>query len=398
MTARRCRALALLAVAFAGASCSVAANLSADELMTEVDRIVQVSENGRELTYRKHAQVSLWYTRVPLLWPLYPPLYLIFGRTGDYELENPAAHVRELLLELPDETGSDLVLSMKASTRFGWVAQLDPSPFDRLVAIDGLVRVAGAIELPLFQGDFSGFGTPADPAVVTAALATIQRLRPDARANDAPPDEAALAAYGAALESLTAAPLENGIDRLKLLESVLVCYLAEPVDAVRARAVAPLRASLRYVIEGLLVSIVQDRSKDSKDNVDLRLCAMEQIRRLGGPRVVPLLLAVMASTPAQRARDASQSLFDPDWLVQLRLIQYCGQLRGEIANTTVRLPGHQGFEVVSPLDFLAITILNQDTYYSKLRTPALAALTWSLQRPRLDPDVSWVRAWREQHR
>jgi hypothetical protein len=398
VTARRCRALALLAVAFAGASCSVAANLSADELMTEVDRIVQVSENGRELTYRKHAQVSLWYTRVPLLWPLYPPLYLIFGRTGDYELENPAAHVRELLLELPDETGSDLVLSMKASTRFGWVAQLDPSPFDRLVAIDGLVRVAGAIELPLFQGDFSGFGTPADPAVVTAALATIQRLRPDARANDAPPDEAALAAYGAALESLTAAPLENGIDRLKLLESVLVCYLAEPVDAVRARAVAPLRASLRYVIEGLLVSIVQDRSKDSKDNVDLRLCAMEQIRRLGGPRVVPLLLAVMASTPAQRARDASQSLFDPDWLVQLRLIQYCGQLRGEIANTTVRLPGHQGFEVVSPLDFLAITILNQDTYYSKLRTPALAALTWSLQRPRLDPDVSWVRAWREQHR
>jgi hypothetical protein len=35
-------------------------------------------------------------------------------------------------------------------------------------------------------------------------------------------------------------------------------------------------------------------------------------------------------------------------------------------------------------------------YYSKLRTPALVALTWSLRRPRFDPDPGWVSAWRQQ--
>jgi hypothetical protein len=39
--------------------------------------------------------------------------------------------------------------------------------------------------------------------------------------------------------------------------------------------------------------------------------------------------------------------------------------------------------------------LNEQAYYSKLRTPALVALTWSLGQPRLDPDPEWVRRWRE---
>jgi hypothetical protein len=42
--------------------------------------------------------------------------------------------------------------------------------------------------------------------------------------------------------------------------------------------------------------------------------------------------------------------------------------------------------------------LNQQAYYSKLRTPALVALTWSLQRPHLDPDPAWVGQWLDGHR
>ena len=167
--------------------------------------------------------------------------------------------------------------------------------------------------------------------------------------------------------------------------------IAEPVAEVRAIARDAVRAALRHMIEGLLLEIVQGRGRDT---VDLRLCTMEQIRRLGGPRVVPLLLAVMARSPAEQARQ--EVSYDPD--VQLRLIQYCGQLRGELADTVVQLPGRLGYEVASPRDFLAITILNEKDLYSKLRTPALVALTWSLQRPRLDPDPAWVRQWREQRR
>jgi hypothetical protein len=49
--------------------------------------------------------------------------------------------------------------------------------------------------------------------------------------------------------------------------------------------------------------------------------------------------------------------------------------------------------VVAPVDFLAQTILTEQAYYSKLRTPAMAALSLALGRPSLDPDPTWVRDW-----
>jgi len=149
---------------------------------------------------------------------------------------------------------------------------------------------------------------------------------------------------------------------------------------------------MQYVFEGVLLRIVQGRAPEY---VDLRLCAMEHVRAFGGPASVPLLLAVMASTAAEFAR--GESRFDPDPLVQLRLIHFCGQLRGDLAASTVRLPGRDGVPL-SPADFLANTILTGREHYSKLRLPALVALTWSLQRPRLDPDPGWVREWRTQRR
>jgi hypothetical protein len=106
------------------------------------------------------------------------------------------------------------------------------------------------------------------------------------------------------------------------------------------------------------------------------------------------MLAVMAASPAQRARNEPR--FDPDPLVQLRLIHYCGQLQGELATTEVTLPGRKEWDSVAPVDFLANTVLTEQMYYSKLRTPALVALTWSLRRPRFDPDPGWVSAWRQQ--
>ncbi|MCK5940400.1 MAG: hypothetical protein KAI24_00410, partial [Planctomycetes bacterium] len=135
------------------------------------------------------------------------------------------------------------------------------------------------------------------------------------------------------------------------------------------------------------------RSIQGRDRrlAEVRLCGMEQIRRLGGPRTVAMMLATMAASPADRKAGLTQ--FDSDTLVQLRLIHYCGQLGPELANEVVQLPGRQDWEAASPVEFLARTVLSERDYYSQLRTSAIVALTWCLGRERLDPDPAWVREW-----
>ena len=149
-----------------------------------------------------------------------------------------------------------------------------------------------------------------------------------------------------------------------------------------------LREAISHGVRGSLLNAVEGRSRRL---AVVRLAAMEQIRRLGGPRTVPLLLAAMAASPAEQ--QAGAPAFDPDTLVMLRLIHYCGQLGPELRGSVVRLPGRQDWEATSPVEFLARTILSQRAYYSQLRTPAIVALTWCLGRDALDPDPAWVRAW-----
>jgi len=146
-------------------------------------------------------------------------------------------------------------------------------------------------------------------------------------------------------------------------------------------------------VRGVLLGTIKDR--DSRW-IEVRLCAMEQIRRLGGPRSVPLMLATMAASPQERV--AGLSWFDPDPLIQLRLIHYCGQLSGDLSEAVVRLPGRQDWEATTPTEFLARTVLSERDYYSKLRIPAIVALSWSLGRQKIDPDPAWVRKWNEERR
>jgi hypothetical protein len=384
--------------ALAASGCTVADNLSSSEMLHELDRIVRIesaasgaSGTTRRVRYERHAAVSTWYVRAALLWPIAPVLGFCFGRTTERDLPNPAQHVRELLRELPDETGSDLLTNALAAIRLGWIAELETSSQSRVVGIDGLATIATRLELPLFA-DFERLGRILDADSLAAARAGFAVGRPEARSPDLA-SPAHLQPYVDAVTRLTALPLATGYDQLLLLDELIVAYAKEPDATIRPAIGAAVRAAITHAIEHILLRIVQSRATEF---VDLRLCAMEQIRRLGGPRAVPLLLAVMAASPGMRAR--GEKLYDPDHVVQLRLIRYCGQLRGELVTTVVRLPGREGWEVPSPADFLAITILTQPDYYSKLRTPALVALTWSLQKPRLDPDPSWVREWREGRR
>ncbi len=373
------------------ASCSVAGNLSAPEILRELDAIVRIDGSGADRTvkYAERATVSSWYARSLLLLPLRGPLVFVFGGRSEQPLESPAAHVRELLRELPYKLGEELVLAAQASVRLGWIAELETNAQSRVVAIDGLTQLAIDLQLPLFGGDFQRFGAPANPEQLAQARAGVNLGRPEVRTGDRW-NATALRPYGEAVTQLAAAPLDNPIARLLLLEEVTQLRATENEPSMQPLVDAALRAAMGHVIEGALLRIVQGRAAEY---VDLRLCAMEQVRRLGGPRAVPLLLAVMVASPVQHARGDSR--YDSDPLVQLRLIHYCGQVRGEIAAAVVELPGRKDWQVQSPLDFLATTILNERAHYSKLRTPALVALTWSLQRPRLDPDPTWVRTWRE---
>jgi hypothetical protein len=333
--------------------------------------------------------VSAWYMRFWLLAPIRGALGFVFGRRGEDELEQPAAHVRVLLRELPDETGGDLLTCAGTAARLSWLLEFEPNAQTKVIALDGLARMAQQLRLELFVPPLETLGTALDQQRLLMAQAGVQTGRPLARPATGF-GELQQRPYREALGILTEAPLAEPAARTLVVQQLIELYATESDRELRQVAATALRAGLVHLIQGCLLRAVQGRAPEY---AELRLCAMEQVRRLGGPATVPLLLATMIASPAERA--AGAPLFDDDALVQLRLIHYCGQLGGDAGDAVVRLPGRQDWQTMSPRFFLATTILNEQAYYSKLRTPALVALTWSLGQPRLDPDPDWVRRWRE---
>jgi hypothetical protein len=389
---RRIPRALVFAFATLGAGCTAADSLSSAEILTELDQIVRVEGSGdaTEIGYAKRAAISPWYMRNVLTQPVRWPLMWIFGRSTQAELESPERHVRELVVELPDEVGGDLTTGALAVSRLGWIAEFERNAQTRLAALDALAAIAGDLGLELFRGDFQRFDSAPDPERIAVARASVQASRTAAR-GDERWDEARLRPYGEALSRLTEAPLPERDERLRLVEDLTALYTEERERAALPAVATALRAAIGHVVEAALLRVVTERTPE---DVDLRLCAMEQVRRLGGPAVVPLLLAKMAASQAQVA--LGQPRYDGEPLVRLRLIHYCGQLREPLASTSVQL--RRGWVADTPAEFLAYTALSESAYYSKLRTPALLALTWSLQRPQLETDVGWVNQWRESRR
>ena len=368
--------------------CSVADNLSGPEILQEIDGIVRVRGRGSERTieYASEADVSAWYTRFWLFQPVLPLFTIPFGSTSREILPNPAQHVRDLLGELPDEVGADLELAALSCTRLGWIALLENNGYDRLLALDAMAAVLAALDLEVFPDRLEELTLSAEPVSVARAMAAFDlgRPRPASERTTGPERVAYLAALGTLVER----PLPAGWRRLELAEELTDAWRAETDAELRAATEVALRRSLAHVFVGSLLRALDGRSPET---LELRLCAMEHVRRFAGPRGTHLLLAYMAATPEQVRANAPR--YDPDPLVRLRLVHYCGQLRGELADFALRLPNREVWEAVSPREFLATLILQEDQLYSKLRLPALVALTWSLGRPRLDPDTTWVQQW-----
>ncbi|MCR9247051.1 MAG: hypothetical protein NXI31_18620 [bacterium] len=370
--------------------CSAADNLTYPEIANELDRIVTVRGTGfeRRLEYADRAEVSVWYMRNVLFVPFRIVLGFLAGGTTVAELENPSEHVRELLLELPDEAGADLDRGSDAIHRLLEIAELEQNPANVIVALDGATRV-------LRQLGETGVGDPAtidltvDPTRLDAARAAVQLSRPRARTADGSNfPAAAMTAYRAALTVLVERPLASAWDRRALIADLRTLWRNETIPELRETVAADLRTALGHAVHAALIAAMRTRDAD---RADIRLCAIQSFRSLGGPECVPFLLALKTVPGLTTARVAER--FDPDPLVQLRLIHLCGQVRGEIALRAVALPGREAWEAIAPADFLAQTVLTEQAYYSKLRTPALTALCLCLGKPRLDYGIQWVEEW-----
>lgn len=373
--------------------CTAADNLTYPEIATELDGIVRVEGAGpnRHIAYAERASVSSWYMRSPLTWPLRWPLGLLLGGRHEADLDNAAGHVRELIAELPDEAGSNLDVCADAAVRLGLLAELDPGTGTQIIALDGFSRVCEQVEAPVFAGPLEQVASFGDPTLAAAARATVQGGRPDRRSSQEW-SEARASNYRTALQALVDRPLPTWSDRLALIADLAELRRLEPDAELEAATATALRTAMGHCLRLLLVRSVQGRDPHF---ADVRLCAMQQMRRLGGPRTVPLLLALMAA-PGNEVRNGKER-FDPDPLVQLRLIHLCGQLSGELALQTIKLPDRADWELVAPVDFLCQTILNERDYFSKLRVPAVTALTLCLGRPQVDYNTDWVAVWFREH-
>jgi hypothetical protein len=386
----------LASVTAAAASCSVADNLTADEIVGEIDRIVRVegASADRRIAYRDEAAVSAWYMRFWLLQPLRSPLGGLFGATRPSRIEQPLTHVRELATELRDELGRDLGTGATAAKVLGNLAEFERNLHSRIVGIDGLAALAERLGIAVFAEPLTEIGRVADAETLAPARLAVQVGKPDVRRGVDTPFAAGT--YAAALTTLAAAPLPDAAARIALVEELAAYRAAETERKVTLPATeAALRRAIGHVIEGALLRAVQGRGAET---VELRLCAMEQIRRLGGPKAVALLLAAMAATPAELASGMPRYDQDAAALVHLRLIHYAGQLSGPLALRSVTLPGREDEVPLAPAEFLATTILTETAFYSKVGTPASVALAWSLRRPKLDLDQGWVAAWRDGNR
>lgn len=365
------------------AACTAADNLSYAELVGELDAIVRLpsAPGDRLVRYRDRAAVSPWYMRSPLTWPMRWPLGAMFGATAEADLTNPVGHVRELLGELPDEVGADLGVVSDAFVRLLLLAELDAGVGVRIEALRGLARLVEPAGLAPFAEPGQAFQGPLAADAMAAALAAVRLL------GEGEPESAATPAVRAALAAAGDRPMPTSRDRLQWVHDLGAVWRDRSRRALRPLVGPCLQKALTRAYEALLLELVGQRESAL---VELRLCALQQLRSCGGPQCVPWLLAHLTAVGGDLVRGESAADSEP-W-VPLRLIHLCGQLSGGLALQAVRLPGRPAAESLSPADYLAQVACRPDSPPA-LRTPALAALSLCLGRERLEFDAEWVRAW-----
>lgn len=382
-------------------ACSVN-NLSYDQILRDLDATVEVEGSGDDerLVYRTQVEatwgIARWSLMAPFRWFLFP----LFGERVDRELENPSAYVRELAGALPEKAGGRIERRVATAQRLVRIAELDPSPRNRIMALEGLAQLAAAQGIALIEGIAELGPKPALLDSATAWRDAFAQFRPAARTPvGAPLQEADEAAYRAAIAGLCSRPLANWRQRLALLSDLANAYADEQQGELRDFTRSSLEVAFANAARASIVVATQGRGPELRE---VRLCAIELLHRSAGADSVPLLLALIAASPDQIQSGEPQ--FEDSDALRLRLIHMCGQLQGDRALRTAKIAGREAWDEVAPAEFLVRMALDSDPFFSPTAIPAREALAFCIGRKSADPSPDageaedWVAAWWNDYR
>lgn len=399
----RSTALAMLLVvgAFAIPACSVR-NLNYRMVVQDLDAAVAVEGEGAEerLVYLDSVDATWGIARWSLLVPFRWALFAIFGERVTRELENPSQYVRELAGQLAPKSGRRIDRACASTQRLVRIAELDPSPLNRITALTGIAALAAEQQVSLTEGlEENGPRPPLAPEA-PRWRDDFARLRPAARQ----PIGSSLAAadaevYRAAVAGLVRWPLPEWRQRLALLADLENAVAEEGEDALRTEASAALRIALAHAMRSTIAQAALGRDQEL---LEVRIRAVELLHRSAGPDSVALLLALLAASPQQIESGAAQ--FEDNESMRLRLVHMCGQLDEPRALRSVRIRGRESWQEVTPAEFLARLALDGDPYFSPTALPAREALAFCLRHssavpaPDAEGGADWVAEWWNEYR
>ncbi|MEQ1631013.1 MAG: hypothetical protein ABL997_01475 [Planctomycetota bacterium] len=379
------------------AACSVS-NLTYGMVVRDLDSAVVVDGSGQDqrLVYKTEVEATAGIARWSLLLPLRPLLLGIFGERVDRELENPSSYVRELIGILSEKAGTNLLRCADSAQRLVRVAELDPAPLNRVVALDGIARMAKVLSVDLLVG-VKERGLRLDAPIDGAkALDRFTALRPAQRVPvGAPLSIEDREAYVAAIEALTLRALPHWSQRLALIADLSNAVRDEQQSDLRSVANDGLRSALAHALQWAVLEAAAGRNPEW---IEVRLRALEELHRSGGPDSVPLLLAILAASPDQIA--AGEPMFEDNDALRLRLVHLCGQLDPDRAVELCVLPGREAWQRIAPAEYLVRMALDGDPYYSSVAMPAREAIAHCLRREHARPaedldwgGEDWIRVW-----
>ncbi len=387
----RAWSVAIVALAVLSACSSFATSVE------ELEDALSLTGEGQEqrLEWRREVERLPWYARGTVSRFVFHSV-LGSDRTA-VQLDNPSQWARERIELLSDWAGDSLERTAEATAILVPVVERDLAPLNRVFAIEEMATLLATMQGDLKQTFESAlFRRSSDPRQAIARKTfdafepgQRQRLLADSSTGGAF-TEAQRRGYVGAIRSLVDEPLLDWWDRRALLMDLNNAWQNEPDPELRQLTAASLRIATWHA----LVWGVTDRLKErGRASAPARRSAVAVLHRLGGPDIVPHLLALLEIPGSERL---GNERFEDDALGQLQLVHLCGQLDLERALTTADLALLESRQGPAPVELLCeYALLEPTSDPTNRRMIARAALSVCLQRE-IEFDDAWVVDWYEQ--